>query len=77
MGNGSNVRRPRTSAYLGLLCKRFASVSPGASGHRYQTDRAPMLVGTRARVELRRGNCEGPVGDSQRPVSLAHPEYLG
>ena len=28
------------------LCKHFTSVSPGASGHRCQTDRAPMLVGT-------------------------------
>src|SRR5207245_779962 len=34
------------------LRKRFASVSPGTSGHRCQTDRAPMLVGTPLPVKL-------------------------
>src|SRR3989441_9715559 len=34
------------------LCKHFASVSPGMSGHRCQTDRAPMLVGTPLPVNL-------------------------
>src|SRR2546425_7521974 len=28
------------------LCKHFTSVSPGMSGHKCHTDRAPMLVGT-------------------------------
>src|SRR3989441_13292841 len=34
------------------LCKHFASVSPGMSGHWCQTDRAPMLVGTPLPVNL-------------------------
>src|SRR5436853_1674465 len=42
------------------LCKRLTSVSPGMSGHRCQTDRAPMLVGTPRPVNLSVFNALGP-----------------
>src|SRR5436309_16142972 len=41
-------------------CKHFTSVSPGMSGHRCQTDRAPMLVGTPGPVILSVFRALGP-----------------
>ncbi len=50
-------RRPDSTDRLSgestrTACKHFASVSPDTSGHRCQTDRAPMLVGTPLPVNL-------------------------
>src|SRR3989442_2710914 len=42
------------------LCKHFTSVSPDLSGHRCQTDRAPMLVGTPLPVILSVFRALGP-----------------
>src|SRR2546425_599301 len=55
------------------LCKHFTSVSPGTSGHKCQTDRAPMLVGTQFPVNLSVYDALGPALWIWRVVALEAP----
>src|SRR5437899_9987706 len=61
----SDLRCPLSTR---TLCKHFTSLSPVTSGHRCQTDRAPMLVGTPLPVSLSVFRALGPALRPDVPV---------